>query len=194
MKTYIKSITAPRLVITYDNDAQNPRDDDGCIGYFMTAEDHRQSPDQDVDLERIVRNCGQMAESLEEHIKEVTRAIEEERDEKVLAIYPVYRYEHGGVMYKRGTASGFDYSNCGLYIITDKTADGVEEKDFIRIVDAEIATYTQWVNGEVYGYTLYSESGQFEDSCWGFYSIEDIRESLPEEWKDEDLTQYQSFN
>jgi hypothetical protein len=37
---------------------------------------------------------------------------------------------------------------------------------------------------------LYNEKGDIEDSCGGFYDIEDIRESLPEEFKDEDLSKY----
>jgi len=42
----------------------------------------------------------------------------------------------------------------------------------------------------VYRFTLYDEDGGVEDSCCGFYDIEDIRGYLPEEWKNEDLTKY----
>ena len=37
---------------------------------------------------------------------------------------------------------------------------------------------------------IVKETGEIEDSCGGFYDIEDIREHLPEEFKSEDLTAY----
>jgi hypothetical protein len=58
------------------------------------------------------------------------------------------------------------------------------------VIKSELETYTKWANGEVYGFTLYDDKGELEDSCYGFYDIDDIKEHLPAEWKDEDLTAY----
>jgi hypothetical protein len=57
-------------------------------------------------------------------------------------------------------------------------------------IDAELVEYTKWVNGDVYAFTLYDENGEQVDSCGGFFDIEDIREHLPEDWKDEPLMPY----
>ena len=70
---------------------------------------------------------------------------------------------------------------------------GVEPEDFEKVIKQEIAVYNKYVNGEVYRFTLYNEAGEIEDSCCGFYNIEDIRDHLPEDWKDEDLDEYLQY-
>ena len=115
-----------------------------------------------------------------------------ENGEKVLAIYPIVKYEHGGVVYKIGTIHGFDYSNNGFYIITEKTQEemGTSKKDFEKVVKQELEVFNKWVNGEVYQYCLFDDDGEVVDSCGGYYDIEDIRAELPKEWEKEDLREY----
>lgn len=193
LKTYTKQITEikPRLEIYNSEDELSPREDSN-LGYFITCERNRLSPDKHAQLERIVRETGNLAETQEEHIKLIKRQMRAESTYKVVAIYPITRYEHGNVVYKLGTASGFDYSNCGFYIITADSAkqDGAEKKDFKKRIVAELETYTKWVNGEIYGFALFDEDGEELDRCGGFYNLEDIREELPKEWAKEDLTKY----
>ena len=194
MKTYNKTIEAKRLEITHDENAESPREWDN-LGYMITVDSRYNSPDSNELIESIVRDTGSEAESLEEHVMMIKEAIEEDSNEKVLAIYPVTKYEHGGIVYSLGEKHGFDYSNNGFYIVTDKTAEvlGTKRKDFVKVIEQEIETYNSWVNGEMYCFTLYDSKGDFEDSCCGFYNIEDIREHLPEEWKDEDLSEYINY-
>ena len=45
-------------------------------------------------------------------------------------------------------------------------------------------------NGEVYEFVLYDEEGNIKDSCSGFYSIDEIKDCLGEEFQDEDLNEY----
>jgi hypothetical protein len=195
MQTYKKTIDMPRLEIRYDSDTDSPRAWSN-LGYFITVERNYQCPDNHEALQSIVRVTGEEADSAEDHVERIKNAIEEEMSEKVAYIFPVYRYEHGNVAYRRGSASGFDYSNCGFYIVTDKNlkdwdGDNVPNAEKVeKIIDAELETYTQYANGEVYGFILYDDNGDEEDSCWGFYSIEDIRDHLGDEWKDEDLEKY----
>jgi hypothetical protein len=40
----------------------------------------------------------------------------------------------------------------------------------------EVETYSQWANGEVYGYDVQDKEGNSLDSCWGFYGIDYCRE------------------
>ena len=193
MKTYTKTIEGLRLVIRHDEDAESPREWEN-LGHFITCESRYNSPDDNEDLKSLIQNLGDEAESVKDHVKKIKEEMPHNGYGKVLYIYPVYKYEHGGVAYHRGTAHGFDYSNCGFYIVTDKTIPGYlkeAQSDAIEyVIDSELETYTKWVNGEVYEFTLYDEDGNVENSCGGFYDVEDIREYLPDEWKDEDLTQY----
>lgn len=192
MKTYKKTIEKPRLVIEYDEMPTSPRENDN-LGYFITCERRYNSPDGDrFDwVQSIVESTADDATSTEHHAKLIAKELQA-NDAKPLLIVPVYRYEHGSVVYRRGTSNGWDVSNCGFYIVTQTTADvlGTPPELFTKLIDGELADYTKYANGEMYCYTLYNEHGEHEDSCCGFYDIDDIKEMLPEEYQDEDLNQY----
>ena len=188
LKTYTKATEYPLLVIEHDEWAENPREWDN-LGYLITIEDRRHSPNKHEELERIVKETGQEASNVTEHMDVIKKNF---TGEKIIAIYPIYRYEHSGVAYHLGTAHGFDYSNCGFYIITDKTQKnlGTPKKSFEKVIKQELQTYNSWVNGETYRFTLYDKDGEIEDSCGGYYDIEHIKEALPKEWAKENLLDY----
>jgi hypothetical protein len=193
MKTYQKTESAPRLIILHDESPESPRTWDN-LGYFIGVDRRYNSPDQNETLESIVKNSGEVAESLDEHKALIINAIKEQLDENVIYISPVTKYEHGGVSYSLGTAHGFDNSNNGFYIVTDKSLarQGTpnETVTIERIIKAELETYNAYANGEVYGFKLFDEKGDEIDSCWGFYDLDDIKEHLPDEWKDENMRDY----
>jgi len=191
MKTYKKTTEQPLLKIMYDSDPESPRNDTNLV-YIITWGSRYSSPDKNETMEYIVKKTGDYANSQEDHIKRIKEEIESQTDEKVLAIYPICKYEHGGISYSLGSNFGFDYSNNGFYIVTDKTNEeiGATEDRFEDIIKGEIETYNKYANGEVYGFKLYDEDGNEIDSCWGFYDIEHIKEHLPEEWENEDLKEY----
>lgn len=198
MKTIFKveEKEIPKLEITFDDNVESPREWTN-LGYFLQKSRGGISPDgQNNAFYRIMVETGDEASSLEEHIDLMKKRIKEETEEKVLAIYPVSMYEHGAVNYSLGQSFGFDYSNNAFYIITNKTAKefGAKKEDFRKIIADELKIYTQWVNGEVYSFILYNDKGEIEDSCGGFYDIEDIREYLPKEWEKEDLSDYLVYN
>jgi len=194
MKTYKTTTEKPCLEIVFDQYAESPRKHNDNLGYFITCERNYNSPDDNRELESLIKNTGDEGENAEEHIEKIKTEMEANGYGKVLAIYPVYKYEHGGVVYRRGTAHGFDYSNCGFYIVTDKTAEvlGITPKDFEKVIDAELETYNKWANGEVYAWTLYDENGEIVDGGGDYYSLEEIRAELPEEWQNEKLEDYQT--
>lgn len=205
MKTYTKEIEEARLVIEHDDGAESPRRDSN-IGHFFTKENRYQSPDgTEHPLYTIMVETGDEARNTDNHMELIKARASEafkasapkdgsshDEDLHIIEIHPVYRYEHGGVAYRRGKANGFDYSNCGFYIVTAQSISGEThtEESIAKAIDAELSVYTSWANGEVYRFTLYDEEGVEEDSCGGFYAVEDIRESLPEDWKDEKLEDY----
>lgn len=194
-KTYQKTTTTtePRLVISHDDMTPSPREDSN-LGYWITIDREYESPDNHLDFEEIIKETGDEANSQAEHIEMIKKEIESRLGDKIVAIYPTVKYEHGGVSYSLGEKHGFDYSNNGFYIITEKTLKeiGVDnnEEAMKRIIIAEIQDYNKWINGEVYRFMLYDEAGEIEDSCGGFYDLETMKEYLPAEWKDENLEDY----
>ena len=197
MITYTKTVTEtlPRLIIRYDECIESPRKDTN-LGYFITVEGKYKSPDGKGDVYQIAKTTGDIANDTEEHMKLIKKAISEDLLEKVLAIYPINRMEHGIVVYSMGKKQGFDYSNCGFYIVTDKTQKetGVKKAYFENAIKSELDTCTKWCNGEVYGFELLDEQGNSIDSCGGFYDIDDIKYHLPEEWQNEDMSGYYKHN
>lgn len=189
MKTYTKSVieTKPRLVIEYDDCPMSPREWTN-LGYFITIDSNYHSPDKNEELEAVIKAGGEYANSLEEHIKYIKKHF----SEKVIAIYPINKYEHSGIVYRLGTAHGWDCSNNGFYVITDKTQKemGTAKKDFEKVIKGELDIYNQYANGEVYRFYLCDEAGEVVDSCGGIYSIDEIRDMLPDEWKNENLDEY----
>jgi hypothetical protein len=197
MKTYTKTIqeTKPRLKITHDDFTSSPREWSN-LGYFITIDQNYRSPDNVEYLQDIIKETGKEATSTEDHmdmIKKTYRSLGYEGN--IVAIYPICKYEHSSVSYSLGQKHGFDYSNNGFYIITDKTQKelGTPKKDFETIIKQELEVYNKYANGEVYGFVLYDEAGEVEDSCSGFYDIDDIKDHLPEEWKDETLSDYITY-
>lgn len=197
MKTITKIIIkeVPQLIIRHDEFTESPRAWVN-VGYFFTKERRYNSPDgTDHELYDCMLEGEEHASNTEEHMEYIKTFAKRDYDIDVIHITPVYRYEHGRILYKRGTTRGFDVSNCGFYIVTKETAEdmGVDPTDTSAMdiyIDGELDTYTKYVNGEVYGYELFDESGERIDSCWGFYDLEDIRQELPDEWKEEDLAEY----
>ena len=194
MKTYTKTAitTEPKLVIEHDEYSTSPREWSN-LGYFITVDRNYNSPDeQGKHRQDIIKETGERATSQDEHIKLIKESWKMTTDEKVIAIYPVVKYEHSAVVYRLGTAHGFDYSNNGFYIITDKTVKevGVKKKDYEKVIEDELEVYTKWCNGECYQFCLYNEQGEVDDTCGGFYDIDDIKDHLSDEWKDEDLSDY----
>ena len=126
---------------------------------------------------------------------------------------PLSCYEHGGVAWSvRGESHPmhrcpFDSVDvAGVWIPDDDTLDEAKKLGgrtrrlfMLKRARSVVETYNQWVNGEVYGYTVDivtecddcdcpncpGEHTEQLDSCWGFFGfdfcLESARESLPEE-------------
>ena len=192
MKTYKKTIDAPQLEIFKDTGYNSPREWNN-LGYFITVGEFT-SPDQNTVIENIVKTAGDIAESAEDHIELIKKEMVEQTGEEVAYIYPTNVCFRGGrAEYERGIKKGRDYSNNGFYIVPSKgrrMGKMPSQKEVEDIIDAELDIYTKYVNGEVYGFTLYDENGEEITSDYDYYDIEDIREKLGEEWKNENLKDY----
>jgi hypothetical protein len=201
MKTFKKTTITQekRLIIEYDELPESPRLFFSNLGYFLTKDNKYNSPDGEYrpELQKIMEIAGEEASSQEKYILMMKIAIEDETEEKVIKIYPITKYEHSAISYKLGNLSGFDYSNNGFYIITDKSQEnlGIEKEDFEKIIKEELEFYNSYINGEVYSFKLFDEKGNVVDSGSSMYSLDDIKQQLIDEhkgdgWDDEDMNDY----
>lgn len=195
MKTFKKEVESNKLVIEYDDNAQSPREWEGNLGYFLTVDSKHNSPDNHPDFEEIIKETADIAKDQESHIKLIKKEIEVRLEINVLAVFPVAKYEHSGISYSLGAKHGFDYSNNGFYIITEKSAKDycltdTKEETLKTHAEAEISSYNDYINGNIYKWTLYNDQSEVEDSGSDYYDLESIKCELPKEWKDEDLNKY----
>jgi len=100
------------------------------------------------------------------------------KNEKVGVILPLYLYEHGGVCVKTSPFScSFDSRQIGFIfstreeilknfrgkILTEKLKTSVE-----KCLQKEVEVYSQYLNGEIYGYEI-TKNGKYFDSTYGYY-------------------------
>ena len=106
-------------------------------------------------------------------------------------LLPVYRYEHSCVAYNT-TGFSCPWDSCRVGFILCTYEDMLKEwgKKIVtqrvrgmarKCMASEVKTYSQWANGEVYGYIIKDENGEdlvggFYDSCWGFYGEEYVKQ------------------
>ena len=106
------------------------------------------------------------------------------KDNNVLAILPIYMYDHSGLTIATTPFScSWDSGQIGFIFVTKEKAK--EWKSFKRVtkklvawaegcLTADIKEYSQFLEGDCYGYII--KHGEEElDSCWGIYGIENVR-------------------
>ena len=80
---------------------------------------------------------------------------------------PVYILDHGSVHY-----STHDFGNkwdSGMAGVAYAKKSGADEKKLQKMIDAELAEYETWANGNVYGISVHGEDGEVVDGEGGFY-------------------------
>lgn len=109
-----------------------------------------------------------------EHIQDV---IDKTLD-KYCIMLPLYLYDHSGItMNTTGFSCRWDSGQVGyIYVSNEKIRKEysvkkifpkLREKVCQQLVN-EVATYDQYLCGEVYGYVVEGPNGE-EDSCWGYF-------------------------
>lgn len=182
MDTLIESYehNGAKIDIHYDEDTSSPREDDN-IGMLVIFEggnhmginetDHNYDPDDYAGWD------------------EMEAAVL--KDYPGAELLPVYRYEHSQVAYStksfvgRAQHAEWDSGRVGFILVprekmleeygTTRCTKAIRAKTRTYI-EGEVETYSQWANGEVYGYIIKDEDGEEIDSCWGFYGIDYCKE------------------
>lgn len=117
--------------------------------------------------------------------------------ERYYIILPVYMYDHSGVsLSTSGYGDRWDSGQVGwIYVSKEDVRKKYNVKRITKkirllvesVLKAEVEVYSQYVSGDVYGYTLYVDDEEI-DSCWGFYGYNPqengIADNLPNEYKE----------
>lgn len=113
------------------------------------------------------------------------------QDNPQAIILPLFMYEHGGVSLSTGAFScpwdsgqvGYIYATPESIALMGTSPDRVEE-----VLRGEVETYSQYLNGEVYGFTITDADGEEVAACWGFYGVEEAENAAREDVPDAPAT------
>lgn len=113
-----------------------------------------------------------------------------EKEEGAVIVIPLFLLDHSGLAMRAGRdfsdcdPGGWDSGMVGFiyvgrarllkeYGVTRLSKSILKKAD--ETLRSEVETYDQFLRGEVYGYTVESADGSPEDSCWGFYGLENCK-------------------
>jgi len=180
MSTKIESFehNGRKVAIYFDDDARSPRGEDRDCNLATLVCWHRR------------RNLGD--EQIEGMTEAELRVFVTERDEEILAMLPLYIYEHGGVTMSTGAfGDRWDSGQVGWAYITKSRAEELgcvgaawDAVHYCEAIKNEVETYAMFLRGEVYGYVVKGIDGEELDSCWGFYGLDDVRREAKEAAED----------
>jgi hypothetical protein len=95
---------------------------------------------------------------------------------------PVYKYEHGDVTYSTKPFScSWDSGLVGFILILREDIKKEYDCKYItkkiletvyKQLEAEIETYAQCANGDVWGWRILNNDDDCIDSCWGYYGYD----------------------
>jgi len=176
-----------RMQIFYDESAGNPRTEfDNATKFAFSHRKYDLPNEGDVPFE-----------SLNFDSDKIEAWLRENADAYMIRL--VSMHDHSGVSFYLGKPhEPWDSGIVGFIYITKKDAiankwankRGVSTRKqrlaMLGAMEADLKTYTQWSNGQVFGYVVtekckncdtYTEN---RDSCWGFYDLESIGIENPE--------------
>jgi len=134
--------------VFYDQHAESPRQWDNMTKFIMFH--RRYNLPHEVDIhEQDYSSWDEMEEELHQQYKWV---------------YPVFMYDHSGLAFSINSFScRFDSGQVGFVV-----CDEGEASDACAWAKAELQTYSDYANGNVFGF-LVEENGEHIHSCGGFY-------------------------
>ena len=103
--------------------------------------------------------------------------------DRVLAVLPLYLYEHSGMTMRCGAFSDpFDSGQVGWGYVTKSSAEKMgcvgrkwPKAKLEEAIRAEVACYDNYLTGQIYGYIVEDSDGDELDSCWSIDDLEYCR-------------------
>lgn len=166
-KDYIDD-NGKKFDIYYDTVEESPRKmyDNGATIVILRGK--YESPDEITDeLEEIADEHG-ISLSKDCDLNALISALQEAGYYAV----PVYILDHGGVHYS--THDFGDKWDSGMAGVAYAKKSGADEKKLQKMIDAELAEYETWANGNIYGISVRNEDGEVVDGESGFYLSNDM--------------------
>lgn len=180
-----------------------------CLGdehYFTSKDEFLFSLLEETvgDTDRAERICENIKNSIDREVYRSYGAYSEAVDDKLLdiikqkfIILPLYLYDHSGItMNTSGFNCPWDSGQVGwIYISKEKVRQEYGVKRItkkirdrvIAALKAEVETYSQWLEGNVFGFVLKNAEGNEVDSCWGFYGTDwkenGLSDAVPNEYR-----------
>lgn len=112
---------------------------------------------------------------------DVQEAIEAQED--VLLIKPLYMYDHSiqdvATSYQPyWWHANWDAGQIGFVFVTRESQKlmGTPTDRLEDVLEGEVAEFAAYMRGEVYGYQIVDDDGQVHDACYGYYSLEAVKE------------------
>lgn len=113
--------------------------------------------------------------------EEMEKAILKEEGRGTI-ILPLYLYDHSGITMRTSPfGCRWDSGQVGFILANKKTILSEFGKKIVTkklrervsgILEGEVETYTQYLEGEIYGFQIVDEEGEVVDSCYGFYGAD----------------------
>lgn len=160
--------------IYYDSNPESPRDWDN-LGTFYTAH-HRYKPEEQFckhfERDEVFASEGIF---LDDFLK------------KYIAL-PIYLYDHGGQTISSSPFScKWDSRLFGMVAVSVekvrqefgwKRISPKRREQIEKQLQGEIESYDQYLQGEVYGFTVTSQKDESDtiDSCWGYYGNDCLKD------------------
>lgn len=157
--------------IIYDGDADRPYSDDEAVHIVIL---HRRYMDPAKGA------LGRDPEAVEEWR-------EQNKDEWYTV--PLWMYDHSGTAYQVAAQNPFhcpwDSGRAGIIALKRSEWGNGSETDekLFEYAQGVAETYSQWANGECFGYILKDADGEEVDSCWGFIGRDSVIEEVRAEAK-----------
>ena len=160
--------------IHQDEDAGNPRKEFDEASHLILFERYGR-PDRNGDDHNF-----SPGESFDDLVKEI-----EEYESQPIVWLPVRKYDHTQVAYS--TESGYPFNDpwdagiVGLVYMTKKEClyeYGKKDAKLLtkqirkkaeELMSGEVELFSDWANGDVFGYEVLDADGETLDSCWGYY-------------------------
>lgn len=97
-------------------------------------------------------------------------------------ILPLQLTDHSGISMHVGDGQGWDSGQVGFIFVTQakleeeygKTIGDSEIEKAIAVLEGEVSQYSQYLSGDVYGFTISNpKNEEFVDSCWGIIGYDE---------------------
>lgn len=149
---------------------------DGVVGKLYHDQD-AMSPDEWDNLGTLFLENSRYTFGNRVEAETLAEAIEYEREQGHILV-PVYLYDYGS---NGATLRASDEEDANGYLVAypvDIEKLGVEIDDVERQLKGEIEEWKQYIEGDVYGYSIFTPDGEDEDSLWGLYGRDYAEEEL----------------